>query len=155
MQAVARYLRLFAAFARFGLTRELAFRGNFLIKVTVEFLWLGILIIFYRTVFTKTWRVRNAGNCAWDVGYQLAFIEGAQLGDWAVVNVPATAAGANSCPSAFAPGMQKNRELRGTSRASYASSRISTAAPPTTSVGASAAMSRSSCISRTKSSGGS
>jgi ABC-2 type transport system permease protein len=54
MHAAARYLRLFAAFARFGLTRELAFRGNFLIKVTVEFLWLGILIIFYRTVFTKT-----------------------------------------------------------------------------------------------------
>ena len=43
----------------------------------------------------KTWRVRNAGNCAWDSGYQLAFIEGAQLGDWAVVNVPATAPGAN------------------------------------------------------------
>jgi len=39
--------------------------------------------------------VRNAGNCAWDAGYQLAFIEGAQLGDWAVVNVSVTAPGAN------------------------------------------------------------
>jgi ABC-2 type transport system permease protein len=54
MHAAARYLRLFGAFARYGLTRELAFRGNFLIKVTVEILWLAILIIFYRTVFTKT-----------------------------------------------------------------------------------------------------
>src|SRR4051794_17776394 len=50
--------------------------------------------------------------------------------------------------------MQKKREPRGTSRVSYASSRISTAAPPTTSVGASAAMSRSSCIWPTKSSSG-
>jgi ABC-2 type transport system permease protein len=54
MHAAARYFRLFGAFARFGLTRELAFRGNFLVKVTVEVLWLGILVVFYRTVFTKT-----------------------------------------------------------------------------------------------------
>src|SRR5262249_18402075 len=33
---------------------ELAFRGNFLIKITVEVLWLGILLVFYRTVFSKT-----------------------------------------------------------------------------------------------------
>ncbi len=44
----------------------------------------------------KTWRVKNSGNCAWGAGYQLAFIEGAQLGDVAVVNVPATAPGANA-----------------------------------------------------------
>ncbi len=49
-----RYVRLMAAFARFGLARELAFRGNFLVKVTVELLWLGILLVFYRTVFAKT-----------------------------------------------------------------------------------------------------
>jgi ABC-2 type transport system permease protein len=49
-----RYVRLLLAFARFSLARELAFRGNFLIKVTVELLWLGILLIFYRTVFAKT-----------------------------------------------------------------------------------------------------
>jgi len=44
----------------------------------------------------KTWRARNAGNCAWDAGYQLTFIEGAQLGDVAVVNVPSTAPGATA-----------------------------------------------------------
>jgi ABC-2 type transport system permease protein len=54
MDAVARYLRLFVAFARYGLVRELAFRGNFLIKLTVEVLWLALLLIFYRTVFGKT-----------------------------------------------------------------------------------------------------
>ena len=33
-----------AAFARFSLAREMAFRGNFLVKVFVEVLWLGILL---------------------------------------------------------------------------------------------------------------
>jgi ABC-2 type transport system permease protein len=57
MTGAARYLRLFAALGRFGLAREMAFRGNFLIKVTVEVLWLVILLVFYRTVFSKTDRV--------------------------------------------------------------------------------------------------
>jgi ABC-2 type transport system permease protein len=51
---VARYLRLLSAFARFGLARELVFRGNFLVKVSVEVLWLCILLMFYDTVFAKT-----------------------------------------------------------------------------------------------------
>jgi ABC-2 type transport system permease protein len=54
MSGLARYLRLLAAFARFGLTRELAFRWNFLVKMFVEVLWLTIILAFYRTVFTKT-----------------------------------------------------------------------------------------------------
>src|SRR5882724_8966371 len=49
-----RYLRLFFAFARFGLINELAFRMNFLVKLTVEVLWFGLLLIFYRTVFRQT-----------------------------------------------------------------------------------------------------
>jgi ABC-2 type transport system permease protein len=36
------------------LSRELAFRGNFIIKLVVEVLWLFILLAFYRTVFSKT-----------------------------------------------------------------------------------------------------
>src|SRR5262245_28211864 len=51
---LGRYVRLLLAFARFSLTQELAFRGNFLIKVLVEVLWLTILIIFYDTIFSKT-----------------------------------------------------------------------------------------------------
>lgn len=39
---------------RYTLSRELAFRGNFLVKVSVEVLWLGILVAFYRVVFAKT-----------------------------------------------------------------------------------------------------
>jgi ABC-2 type transport system permease protein len=49
-----RYLRLWLAFARFGLIREMAFRGNFVVKVFVELLWLGLLLIFYDTVFAQT-----------------------------------------------------------------------------------------------------
>jgi ABC-2 type transport system permease protein len=50
----ARYFRLLFAFGRFGLLGEMAFRGNFLIKIVVELLWLTFLLVFYRTVFTKT-----------------------------------------------------------------------------------------------------
>jgi ABC-2 type transport system permease protein len=49
-----RYFRLLAAFGRFTLANELAFRGNFLLKVLVEILWLGILLIFYQTLFSYT-----------------------------------------------------------------------------------------------------
>lgn len=54
MRGVLRYWRLYLALARYGLSRELAFRGNFLVKIFVEVLWLFILIAFYRTVFSKT-----------------------------------------------------------------------------------------------------
>src|SRR5262249_40978890 len=33
---------------------ELAFRGNFLVKICIEVLWLGILLIFYDTIFSTT-----------------------------------------------------------------------------------------------------
>jgi len=54
MHRFARYVRLLFAFGRYALLRELAFRGNFLVKLSVEVLWLGILLIFYRTVFART-----------------------------------------------------------------------------------------------------
>jgi ABC-2 type transport system permease protein len=54
---MARYLRLMAALARYGLARELAFRGNLVIKVFVEVLWLAILLIFYVCVFQVTTKV--------------------------------------------------------------------------------------------------
>ena len=54
MSAASRYFRLFGAMGRYALARELAFRGNFLAKVLVEVLWLGILLAFYRTVFART-----------------------------------------------------------------------------------------------------
>ncbi len=51
---MVRYFRLMAAFARFGLATEMAFRANFLVKILVEFLWLGILLIFYAKLFEHT-----------------------------------------------------------------------------------------------------
>ncbi len=49
-----RYVRMWLALARFSLARELAFRGNFLVKISVEIMWLAILLVFYDTVFSKT-----------------------------------------------------------------------------------------------------
>ena len=54
-----RYLRLLGHLGRYTLSRELAFRGNFLVKVSVEVLWLGILLAFYRTVFARTSHVAD------------------------------------------------------------------------------------------------
>jgi ABC-2 type transport system permease protein len=54
MDTPVRYLRLYLALARFGLAREFAFRMNFLVKVSVEIIWLGILLAFYGIVFSKT-----------------------------------------------------------------------------------------------------
>jgi len=45
---------LLGSLARYTLGREMAFRSNFLVRVSVEVLWLGILIAFYRTVFART-----------------------------------------------------------------------------------------------------
>jgi ABC-2 type transport system permease protein len=57
MQAVSRYLRLWFALGRFSLVRELAFRGNFCVKVSVEVLWFVLLLIFWDTVFAQTSKV--------------------------------------------------------------------------------------------------
>src|SRR5262245_43026711 len=64
-----RYLRLWLALARFSLARELAFRGNFLIKIFVEILSLAILLVFYQTVFSKTDTVAD-----WTHGQSLFFV---------------------------------------------------------------------------------
>jgi ABC-2 type transport system permease protein len=69
MGGAGRYFRLMAAFARFGLANELAFRANFLVKIIVEVLWLGILLLFYGTIFTKTNVVAD-----WDRDQYLFFI---------------------------------------------------------------------------------
>jgi ABC-2 type transport system permease protein len=54
MASLGRYLRLIRSLAVYTLNREMAFRGNFLVKVSVEVLWLGILIAFFRTIFART-----------------------------------------------------------------------------------------------------
>ena len=69
MAELLRYTRLFGALSRFTLAREMAFRGNFLAKVSVEVLWLAILLAFYRTVFAKT-----DGIAGWSESEYLFFV---------------------------------------------------------------------------------
>ncbi len=54
MRGFTRYFRLLGSLGRYTLSRELAFRGNFLVKVSVEIIWLGILLAFYETIFGRT-----------------------------------------------------------------------------------------------------
>jgi ABC-2 type transport system permease protein len=54
VRTALRYLRLLGSLGRYALAREMTFRGNFLVKVSVEGLWLFILLVFYRTVFART-----------------------------------------------------------------------------------------------------
>ena len=55
--------------ARFSLLGELAFRSNFVIKVFVELLWLGILLLFNFTLFEQTTHIST-----WNVDEYLFFI---------------------------------------------------------------------------------
>ena len=48
-----RYVELWLSLAKFSLLGELAFRGNFLVKIFVEMLWLGILLLFYSRSSTR------------------------------------------------------------------------------------------------------
>jgi ABC-2 type transport system permease protein len=54
VNVAAKYGRLVLSLSRYTLARELSLRGNFLVKVSVEVIWLGIMVAFYATVFTKT-----------------------------------------------------------------------------------------------------
>ena len=54
MRSLSKYLKLLGSLGRYTLAREMAFRGNFLVKVTVEVIWLGIMLAFYETIFART-----------------------------------------------------------------------------------------------------
>lgn len=54
MMSVWKYPRLYGSLARYALAREMAFRSNFVVKVSVEVLWMAILLAFYKVVFGKT-----------------------------------------------------------------------------------------------------
>ena len=64
-----RYLKLWFSLAKFSLLGELAFRGNFLVKIFVELLWLGILLLFNFTIFQQTTKIAD-----WDAHQYLFFI---------------------------------------------------------------------------------
>src|SRR5260221_12502555 len=59
MMTFWKYTKLLGQLGRYTLARELAFRGNFLVKVSVEVIWLSILLAFYATVFAKTSKVAD------------------------------------------------------------------------------------------------
>ena len=44
--------------------------------------------------FTKTWKVKNSGSCAWDAGFKFAFVSGNQMGGTAYTLPSTVAAGA-------------------------------------------------------------
>ncbi len=43
-------------------------------------------------IFRKTWRIQNAGSCAWTPGYQLVYASGDAMGDTYAVNLPGAVA---------------------------------------------------------------
>lgn len=49
-----RHWRLLGSFAKYSLLGEMAFRANYLVKVIVELLWLGMMVFFYETIFANT-----------------------------------------------------------------------------------------------------
>lgn len=59
MTTFLKYSKLLGQLGRFTLARELSFRGNFLVKVLVEAIWLGIMLAFYGTVFAKTGQIAS------------------------------------------------------------------------------------------------
>jgi ABC-2 type transport system permease protein len=69
MTGPLRYFRLFGAFARFSLATEMAFRANFLVKLLVEALWLGILLVFYLKLFDNARQIAG-----WDRNQYLFFV---------------------------------------------------------------------------------
>jgi ABC-2 type transport system permease protein len=54
MAMISKCFRILGSLARYSLAREMAFRGNFLVKVSVEVIWLGIMLAFYETIFGQT-----------------------------------------------------------------------------------------------------
>lgn len=71
--------------------------------------------------FTKTWKVKNAGSCAWDAGFKFTFTGGEQMGG-ATYNLPSSvAAGAVTDISVAMTAPNKTGTLRGNWRMSTAS----------------------------------
>lgn len=63
--------------------------------------------------FTKTWKVKNAGSCAWDAGFKFAFTGGEQMGGATYTLPSAVAAGAVTDISVAMTAPSKTGTLRG------------------------------------------
>src|ERR1700740_3735227 len=51
---VARYFSIYAALWRTSITREMSFKGNFILWIIVELLWFGLQLSFVSVVFSQT-----------------------------------------------------------------------------------------------------
>jgi hypothetical protein len=71
--------------------------------------------------FTKTWKVKNAGSCAWDAGFKFAFTGGEQMGGATFTLPSSVAAGAVYDISVPMTAPNKSGTLRGNWRMSTAS----------------------------------
>lgn len=70
--------------------------------------------------FTKTWKVKNSGSCAWDAGFKFAFTGGEQMGGTAYTLPSSVAAGAVTDISVAMTAPSKTGTLRGNWRMSTA-----------------------------------
>ena len=71
--------------------------------------------------FTKTWKVKNAGSCAWDAGFKFAFVSGEAMGGTTYTLPSSVAAGAVTDVSVTMTAPNKTGTLRGDWRMSTAS----------------------------------
>jgi Ig-like domain-containing protein len=71
--------------------------------------------------FTKTWKVKNAGSCAWDAGFKFAFVSGEQMGGTTYTLPSSVAAGAVTDISVAMTAPNRSGTLRGDWRMQTAS----------------------------------
>lgn len=71
--------------------------------------------------FTKTWKVKNSGTCAWDAGFKFAFTGGDAMGGTTYTVPSAVAAGAVTDISVAMTAPNKTGTIRGNWRMSTAS----------------------------------
>jgi Ig-like domain from next to BRCA1 gene len=71
--------------------------------------------------FTKTWKVKNAGSCAWDAGFKFAFTGGDAMGGTTYTVPSSVAAGAVTDISVAMVAPNKTGTIRGNWRMSTAS----------------------------------
>jgi ABC-2 type transport system permease protein len=65
VSGVARYFRIYAALWRTSITREMSFKGNFILWIVVELLWFGLQLSFVSVVFRQTSQIGSW--TAWQV----------------------------------------------------------------------------------------
>ena len=51
---IKRYLAIYAALWKNSVTREMSFKGNFILWIVVELLWFGLQLCFVSVVFSQT-----------------------------------------------------------------------------------------------------